>query len=370
MRSALLSLLLIGAGACDDDESHSPPADAGADQLADASTPGDAGDASTPGDAGDAFSPPDGDGKTCGYKGTGTPRTIAPGIELCVPQVVCTAETCPPPVGTCSAGSCVFAGGYKGLATLPEAWATYYCDLTTGGCHGVTQIDYAEVTAGQISTALGIPTCAASPGAAKCVGIAASSPLLVGNSQEAIDPATGKPVQLWGLGLTEASGLCYELKGPGGTVLVALTDRCGGYCKCNGSGYQECGPCVSAADMAPNCPCVGTVPGLHTECCGMGCPTTQANCDWCASNNHPHFDLDTAAFNKLCGAEAINGSCKLTSVSPTPCLAPKSWPPGGGAGCKQGSFWCSGPSPHHEQVPGTSCCCNWDLKPQADGTCA
>jgi len=112
------------------------------------------------------------------------------------------------------------------------------------------------------------------------------------------------------------------------------------------------------------------VPGLFSACCGMGCSTTLGNCDWCASNNHPHFDLDTAAFGRLCGAQAGNGSCKLSKVSYVSCLTPKTWPPGGSSGsCKTGSFWCSGPAPHQVQVPGTSCCCNWDLTPQADGTC-
>lgn len=196
--------------------------------------------------------------------------------------------------------------------------------------------------------------------------------MVVGNSQEAKDPATGTYAKLWGLGYTEASGLCYELVGPGGTVVVALTDRCGGYCKCNGSGYQECGPCVSAPDMAPHCACVGSVPGLFADCCGLNCPTpTKANCDWCASNNHPHFDLDTAGFNALCGSQATNGSCKLSQVQFFNCLNPKPWPPGGAGGCKAGSFFCtSAPTPNQVKLPNTNCCCNWNLKPQPDGSCA
>jgi hypothetical protein len=195
--------------------------------------------------------------------------------------------------------------------------------------------------------------------------------MVVGNSQVAVDPSTGKFVSAWGLGLTEASGLCYELDGPGGTVLVALTDRCGGYCKCKGSGYQECGPCVSAPDMEPNCACVGPVPGLYTNCCGNGCasPVEQA-CDWCASNNHPHFDLDTGAFGRLCGAESGAGSCRITGVRPVVCATPVAWPPGGGgSSCQPGSFACSASAPHQVAVPGTSCCCNCDLTPQTDGTC-
>jgi hypothetical protein len=305
----------------------------------------------------------------CGYKNTGRVLTVAKNIELCMPQTVCTTETCPPGLGDCKAGTCVFKAGYKGVETLPEAWATHYCDLSQGGCHGVTQIAFPEVNAAAIAKGLGLPICSAASSATKCVGIAASSPMVVGNSQEARDPTTGKLVSLWGLGYVEASGLCYELHGPGGVVVAALTDRCGGYCSCKGSGFQECGPCVNATDMAPNCACVGVVPGLYSQCCGRGCPTTKADCDWCASNNHPHFDLDTVAFNRLCGAQAINGSCRINKVSFFRCLAPSpSWPPGGG-GCKQGSFYCTAPTPNQVQVPGTTCCCNWNLKPQADGSC-
>jgi hypothetical protein len=314
-----------------------------------------------------------GDGGACGYKDAGTTLHVAPNIDVCLPPVYCTSETCPPGLGQCVEGKCVFQGGYEGLKTLPEAWSTYYCDLSSGGCHGVTQIEFPEVTAQKIATAMQIPICdqaAGNPG--KCVGIAASSPMVVGNSQVAKDPATGQIVSTWGLGMTEASGLCYELTGPGGTVVVALTDRCGGYCKCGGSGYQECGPCVSAPDMQPNCPCVGTVPGLYSNCCGLGCGAVKADCDWCASNNHPHFDLDTGAFNHLCGPQAGNGSCKLQSVKFVSCLSIAGWPPGGGGGggCKANSYQCPGGAmPHAEQVPGTNCCCNYDQCPAADGSC-
>jgi hypothetical protein len=309
-------------------------------------------------------------GSSCGAAG-GTPLHVGDGIDVCLPKTVCTAETCPPSLGTCEAGVCTFLGSYRGLQTLPEAWATYYCTLSSGGCHGVTQLEFAEVTAGKIAKALSLPLCEGASGKGACVGIAASSPMVVGNSQVAIDPATGKTVAGWGLGLTEASGLCYELTGPGGVALVALTDRCGGYCKCGGSGYQECGPCVSAADMQPNCACVGAVPGIAGECCGRGCGVTKADCDWCASNNHPHFDLDTAAFDHLCGEDKKNGSCRIEKVRFVPCLAPSGWPPGGGGGpaCKAGSFECAAPVDHHAGVPGTKCCCNWDSKPQPDGTC-
>ena len=359
-----------GTDASSDAVADAPPSDAPADVPADApvDAPGDA-----PGDVLSDGLPPPHDGGACGYRDEGRLVQVAQGVEVCLPPVVCTSETCPPPLGVCVAGQCQFNPGYAGLETLPEAWATHYCDLSGEGCHGVTQVEFAEMTAGQVAAQLAIPECfRQEPGATRCVGIMAAPPMMVGNSQEAVDPATGKTVALWGLGMTEATGFCYEITGPGGTAVLAVTDRCGGYCRCQGSGFQECGPCVSAADMEPNCACVGTVPGLHDACCGMGCPTLAADCDWCASNNHPHFDLDTDSFHWVCGALASAGSCRLTQVRYVPCVEPKAWPPGGTASCPAQSFACpeGSPAPEQPQIPGTSCCCNWGLTPQSDGTCA
>ena len=122
--------------------------------------------------------------------------------------------------------------------------------------------------------------------------------------------------------------------------------------------------------MSPNCPCVGTAPSLYTNCCGNGCGgTVNGSCDWCASNNHPHFDLDDKAFSRLCGAESAAGSCKLAGVKPVVCLGTKAWPPGGGGGCGKNSFQCQAAAPMQPMVPGTQCCCNDGLTPQPDGSC-
>jgi hypothetical protein len=285
---------------------------------------GESGASTTGGDDG---GPESGSAGGCGYRGSGVPLHVAAGIDVCLAPVVCTSETCPPGLGQCVGGKCVFQAGYQGLATLPQAWATYYCDLTNAGCHGVGQVDFPEVTAQKVASAMHLPLCTTAAGGTTCVGIAAAPPMVVGNSQQAIDPATGGYVKDWGLGMTEPAGLCYRLTGPGGTAIVALTDRCGGFCQCGGSGYQECGACVSAPDMHPECPCVGTAPGLYTTCCGRTCGGAASSCDWCASNNHPHFDLDVATFNFLCASQANLGSCQLSGVSYLPCLPPTAWPP-------------------------------------------
>lgn len=273
------------------------------------------------------WTPPD--GGACGYMDAGTVLHVGASIELCMPKTACNAETCPPDLADCVNDECVYKAGYRGVSTLAESWVTYYCQLSSGGCRGVTQLEYPEVTAQQIASARGIPLCDQTDGGSEeCMGIAASSAMVVGNSQEAIDSQSGKQVVDWGQGLTEASGLCYELTGAGGTVLVALTDRCGGYCQCNGSAFQECGPCVNATDMVVNCPCVGTAPPAYTSCCGATCGgTVNPQCDWCASNSHPHFDLDIGTFNRICASQAVLGSCQLTSVRFVPCLTPSGWPP-------------------------------------------
>jgi hypothetical protein len=255
-------------------------------------------------------------GSPCGYQNLGVTTQIASNIEICLPPVVCTpSENCPRGLGNCVNGKCVFNAGYEGLATLPQAWTTEYCDLPSGGCNGavLNPLPYDVATA--VAQMYGDPVCADQPGATgTCVGIAAPPPVMAGNSQVAIDPATGKEVALWGLGMTAASGLCYQITGAGGTAIVAITDRCGGYCECNGGSFNECGDCINATDTMTDCPCVGTAPPLYTMCCGNTCGGT-GTCDWCANNNHPHFDLDNATLMHVCGsAGTLQGSCQLSQV--------------------------------------------------------
>ena len=50
-------------------------------------------------------------------------------------------EVCPPGANTSQNGRCkYFQAGYAGIATLPEAWTTYYCDLSNKGYNGVTRV--------------------------------------------------------------------------------------------------------------------------------------------------------------------------------------------------------------------------------------
>jgi hypothetical protein len=174
-------------------------------------------------------------GMPCGYKNQGHTLNIGADIQLCLPPVVCSPnETCLPGLGSCVGGQCIYKAGYDGLATLPQAWATEYCDLTLGQCNGIwhSPDNTPLVVAQTVGAKLNRPLCTSAPAGTTCVGIMAPPPLVVGNSQRTIDPSTGRTVALWGLGTTWASGLCYEIAGPGGTAVVAVTDRCAGYCNC------------------------------------------------------------------------------------------------------------------------------------------
>jgi len=301
--------------------------------------------------------------QTCGPNAV---LTTLGDYQICLPSTTCTAETCPPTLGTCSSNgvTCTFNNGYQGIATYPHAMSTYYCDLSAGGCHGVTQNNFPEVNAATIASNFGLQICEQSNATTTtCIGIAASSPMVVGNSQEATNSA-GTLVTMWGQGMTEYTGVCYKLTGPtGNTAIVALTDRCGGYCSCNGGGVEECGPCVNAVTMKPNCPCVGTDPGLYSQCCGLteyGCAVTNDQCDWCSANNHPHFDLDTGTYNFLAGSGGELGSIDLLAVSPVTCMTPLNWPPGSGGSSTSGSYYIPCPTnpPSFDTGvlgPGTGC---------------
>lgn len=313
--------------------------------------------------------------------------SISKDISVYVPWQYCLPENCPPSLGTCNheTNTCEFKAPFKGLATHPEAYATQYCDLAPTGCLGVTYVNTPYNTAKNIGQTFNLPLCGEATTGQKCVGIVASPSRMNGNAQTA-QYANGSYVKNWGMGLTEASGVCYELVGPGGaTILVAQTDRCGGYCTCSAQKeIHECGPCVNDNDLAPGCPCVGTVPPIFSTCCGLnsyGCPTTVQTCDWCASQNHPHFDVDIAAFNYLCGADSGQGSCKLLSAKPVRCMDPVAWPPSGGGGggdgptCQQASSYncqSGGNDPVNQpSIPDClGCCCNWGWKPSTNCSCS
>ncbi|KAJ3253861.1 hypothetical protein HK103_007661 [Boothiomyces macroporosus] len=164
---------------------------------------------------------------SCGYQNQGKLLQVKPNVTICMPKTICTAETCPPGLGNCVNNQCVFTGGYLGIQSDPNPWSTYYCTLAKGDCDGVSQVEKPVVTASKVAKMMGLALCPDSPDPKKkCVGIAASSAMIVGNSQEARYINGNSVGNAWGLGMSEASNICYELTGPSGAqVVVALTDR-------------------------------------------------------------------------------------------------------------------------------------------------
>lgn len=247
----------------------------------------------------------------CGYQSRGRVLQVASGVAVCLPPSTCNpSENCPRGLGDCVDDQCLPKPGYRGLATLPEAWATYYCDLATGGCDGSVLKPRPFELARALTAEYG-PLCSASSPGEACVGVAAAPPQMTGNSQIARDPRTGEYVSIWGLGMTGASGLCYRITGNSGTAVVGLVDRCAGYCKCGSGGFNECSACINQPDTTTECPCIGSAPPVYST----SCAADAVQCDWCASNNHPHFDLDNATFAHVCGEAGLHdGSCRLSAV--------------------------------------------------------
>lgn len=255
--------------------------------------------------------------------------------NIFVPPQFCAPENCPNTLGQCtSSTTCSYEGNYKSISTYPTAMATYYCDLKGGGCNGVLGPTIpANDTAVAMAKQINLPLCYSQLKTGEpCVGIAAVPPIMMGNNQLTWSSNPDRTVPAWGSGLSVATGWCYKLTGPSGVAYVAITDRCGGYCNCpsTNTGIGECGgQCVSSSwppiqDLTPNCQCRGSTNGIST------C-STQQDCDWCAANDHPHFDLDQNTFNNICGDAGRNaGSCAILGAEPIPNCVPtySAWPVG------------------------------------------
>jgi len=76
-----------------------------------------------------------------------------------------------------------------------------------------------------------------------------------------------------------ACGQCWALTGPGGTKNIQVTDCC--------AGYPGKPSCLSSNDPY---------------------------CDWCAANDHQHFDLDWDSFVTVCGGQVNAGNCRISKA--------------------------------------------------------
>ena len=154
------------------------------------------------------------------------------------------------------------------------------------------------------------------------------------------------------------SGVAYKITGPtGNEAVVAVVDRCGGTVQfsSNGPVHENPSSCAGFQNqlngedcafsdgpnnscgcgdsnlsfqhpedwslLTPWAPGFGTAPPLYPN------PTSKCDSnqcvDWCAGNNHPHFDLDQKTFAFLCPGG--DGSCTLSKVEPfvVPSLNPE-----------------------------------------------
>jgi len=83
---------------------------------------------------------------------------------------------------------------------------------------------------------------------------------------------------------SSSCGQCWALTGPGGTANIQVTDCCAGY--------------------AGNPSCLSS---------------SEADCDWCASNDNFHFDLDWNSYATVCAGQTNAGHCQLSSATLITC---------------------------------------------------
>ena len=331
-------------------------------------------------------------------------------ITYFIPDHELTSVTCMASLGgsinTTNNNSCAWNGAYKPFQ-YEHAYSTNYCLLETGGCSGAVGDPRPTIEAARSallnSSTPGVQSPPWGPIDNNTVfGVTATPPIMNGNSGEGISLVTGQAVTSSFQGLTEVSGLCYDVIGPGGgRAILIVGDRCAGYCgtTCSNetvyntpadpgtSAYAECGHCVTNPNnvVKPGPPCVGTVKGpvqtdMYANCSGneiYECLPVFAECDWCASNNHPHFDLDNTAYTEVCTYNNSNpagdpGSCELHKVMPFKCIPNPQPMSAGGAGYNSGCVaqsYSNGETPctqffsqYNSSIPGQGyCCCQYNI---------
>ena len=214
----------------------------------------------------------------------------------CIPNT-CDYDICDPGLGKCNNGEAVtnsqcqyagVSGNYSGILSYPHGVSTEYCTLSNGaGCAG------GACGNGEITKALldkyGV------------TGIAAVNPILFGLDEN-------RNNNNWGQGCTTNNNICYYIVGPdGNTANVMITDRCAGYCNCDGGNdYNDCGRCVlttgDPSKIHPNCPCIGTDGDMYKTCCGndAACKTPlNAECDWYVMYYTKYIYCVTVIYNDM-----------------------------------------------------------------------
>ena len=147
-------------------------------------------------------------------------------------------------------------------------------------------------------------------------------------------------------------GKCWHLINGKTSITVLATDRCGGRCygkpficdkEAAPAATCDCATCIEGKKeyrndttvSNPTCPCSAVEAMFSAILCLLfswqcSCLSAQAKrseglcapgilCDWCAHDDHPHFDLDMDAFNAICGPQSGQGSCNLTTAVEVRC---------------------------------------------------
>jgi len=234
--------------------------------------------------------------------------------------------------GFCNSGACLCDPGWTNFDCsvpkggfpyyVPPASATWFCSLSSGGCDPGMCVggDGAQWSGLNGNLPPGI------------TGVAAVNPTLYGERRSSAQTPGGQYSYV-------GSGCfaCYKLTHAQTSVNVIVVDRCAGdcrgtpahYCDPNGlNGESECGNCLAEGiQPIPVCSCYSPNATAYNGLC-------QGNqniiCDWCAQNDHPHFDLDQDTYNTLCGSDAPAGHCNLDSADLIDCggLITAPWPNG------------------------------------------
>eukprot|EP01126_Amoeba_proteus_P014653 TRINITY_DN1647_c0_g1_i2.p1 TRINITY_DN1647_c0_g1~~TRINITY_DN1647_c0_g1_i2.p1 ORF type:complete len:247 (-),score=29.08 TRINITY_DN1647_c0_g1_i2:63-803(-) len=219
--------------------------------------------------------------ESCSKDSTNNSSSCLPGYECCYNgychSCVCTSGFVPCPLGLCKSKTCKL---------YPDA----ECSVDAcGGCNVYWTVNGARVNCEEEETGTEIIAtwyCSLDGSHGSCfpgdcgidkapsgLGIAALNPKAFSGTETCHYKGS-------------ACGKCWRLQGPAGEARVQITDCCAGY--------------------PHSCSC-------------LECPD-KSDCDWCAHNDHLHFDLDLVSFKAVCGEEGYQaGDCRLYSASRTSC---------------------------------------------------
>lgn len=278
--------------------------------------------------------------------------TIAPNISIYLPRIETTPDTCLTSLGGTALNEsyCSWTGSYKPWNTRQAFATSYQCSNGNIQCPFILGDPTPVFTAAQ-QYSIGKIGPLGSITASTIFGYVALPPMMIGNYRGTASNAnpnsfTSNPIISSNQGTTSISTLCYDVQGVNGARAILIAGyRCAGDCftdisgtTCTNSSNQllnDCSLCAenSANTIQPGPPCIGSVGDLYPSCYGNGPYCTGPNqgngdpCEWCSSQNHPHFaivdsnNINRPVLTQICGFDdAANGVCQLNFVQPFQCL--------------------------------------------------